>query len=213
MVVGVAVAVHTVVEVVQVDGVEGVDMGREGEFAVGGEVLQVGHYFTVEGRDRDVFEAVGHFEGVGGFRDLATGLGDAYGHVVGAGARGSPSGVIIAVVGVVRIVGLQGQRLSVNGGFHFFELQDVAMVDIGAYHDHHGILEVGHIHLGALVGTADGDLRSVVVGVHHIERAGDRRGTGSPEVEVASREMGSLYTSWSGMLAKLMNCAASPPGI
>ena len=195
VVVGVAVAVHAVVQVMQVDGVEGVDMGRERKFAVGIEVLKIGHHLAVEGGDGDVVVVGGHLKGVGSRGGLAACLDDAHGHVVGAGAGRRPGGVPVAVLGVVGIVGLQGQFLTIDGGFHFFKLQDVAMVDVGTQHDHHGVLEVGHIDLGAFVGTADGDLRGVVFGVHHIERTGHRRG-GLPFGAVARLDGAYLYQAF-----------------
>ena len=58
------------------------------------------------------------------------------------------------------------------------------MVDVGTQHHHNGILEVGHIHLSAFVGTTDSDFGSVILRVDHIESTGHRRG-GLPLCAVA----------------------------
>ena len=50
------------------------------------------------------------------------------------------------------------------------------MVNVCAQNKQYGIIEIGHIHLGAFVGTTDGDFRSIVLGVGHIEGTGHGRG-------------------------------------
>ena len=50
------------------------------------------------------------------------------------------------------------------------------MVDIGTQYYHHRILEIGHIHLGAFVRTADGDFGFIVFWIHHIESTRHRGG-------------------------------------
>ena len=112
-------------------------------------------------------------------------MGDGHGHVIGTFARGCPSGVPIAVIGVVGIVGLQVQFKSIDVAFHLFKLNGVGMFDIGTQHNHDGILEIGHIHLGAFVRTTDGDFRSVVFRIDNIERTSHRR-SGLPLRAVAS---------------------------
>ena len=150
-------------------------MGREGILAIVGKVLCSGYHLTVECGDHDIIIVGGYFKGVGSRGDLASRLGDRHGHIVGTFARGRPSGVPIAVVRVVRIVGLQEQLLSIDIAFHLFKLKDGAMFNVSTQHHHDGVLEVGHIHFGAFVRSTDGDIRCIIFGVDHIERTGYRR--------------------------------------
>ena len=160
-------------------------MGGEGIFTMVGLDSGSHHQIAVEGGNHHVIVVGAHLEGVGCCGGLATGLGDADSHVVVSCRRRGPGGVPIAVFGIVGIVGLQGQLVSIDIAFHPFEFQHVAVVDIGTQHNHHGIVEIGHINLGAFVGATNGDFWAVVLRIDDVEAACNGWG-GHPLRAVAS---------------------------
>ena len=108
MVVRRTAVVHAVVQIMQINGIEGVHVSWERKITVTGKYGFTYYQFTIERRDRHVIVIGAHFKSVRRSGDLATSLSNTDGHVVGAFSRRGPGGVPVAICRIVGIVGLQG---------------------------------------------------------------------------------------------------------
>ena len=116
-----------------------------------------------------IVDGVRYLKTVAEGRHLVARLGHADGHVIGVKSRRCPESVIIAVVGVLGIVGLKRDFLSVDARSDFGELDDLRMLDISG-NDDHNRMNLIQIDLGAFVRSAYFHLGlvGIRVALHHI---------------------------------------------
>ena len=119
---------------------EGSDMRGHGIVAFGAVVRRVADKVAVYGHHIQMaIDVVRHLEAIAECRRLVAALRHTDGHIVGAETQRRPEAVIIAVVGVLWIIGLKRDFLSVDARSDFGELDDFGMLNICRNHNHHGV--------------------------------------------------------------------------
>ena len=130
-VVSVTVAVHAIILKMCHDFFEGTHMRREDVITFGAVYRWCTNEVTVHSHHIQMaVHIVGHYKMVCESGCLVTRLRHADGHVEVAKARGSPKTVVIAVFGVIRVLGLEADFLTINARFDLGELDDFGVFDI-----------------------------------------------------------------------------------
>ena len=122
------------------DLAEGSYMRGHGIVAFGAMMRRVADEVTVHGHHIQMaIDVVRYLETVAECRRLVAALRHTDGHIVGAETQRRPKTIIIAVVGVLGIIGLKRDFLSVDACSDFGELDDFGMLNICRNHNHHGM--------------------------------------------------------------------------